>query len=219
VPWSSTSAGNGNKANNPTITQLTGSGDVTLEPGVYFGGLRINSTSQTVRFKPGIYVFAGGDHNGNGGGFDYQSGNLCGVGAVGTCPVATGITFFNTDNPYANQSNNKPCQGINLVGSGLLRFAAPTVKHTTALTGYLNMLIWQDDDCAEQFKFAGSGSGPWSATGLMYLPAAHMQVTGGGDFGAVQVIVDTFNQGGGQEIEIEFTRYVDTDASRYKLVE
>jgi Flp pilus assembly protein TadG len=219
VPWSTTSAGSGNKANNPTITQLTGAGEVTLEPGTYFGGIRINSDSQTVRFKPGIYVIAGSDHNGNGGGFDYQSGKLCGVGPVGTCPVATGVTFFNTDNPYANQAGNRPCNSINLVGNGLLKFAAPTVKHTTPLTGYLNMLIWQDDDCTAQFKFAGTGSGPWTATGLMYLPKAHMQVTGGGDFGAVQIIVDTFNQGGGQEIEIEFTRYIDTDASRYKLVE
>jgi hypothetical protein len=106
-----------------------------------------------------------------------------------------------------------------MVGSGLLKFAAPTVRHTTALTGYLNMLIWQDDDCAAQFKFAGSGSGPWSTTGLMYLPKAAMQVTGGGNFGSVQIIVDTFNQGGSQNIDIQFTRFIDTDISKYKLVE
>ena len=220
VPWSSTSAGQGNKANNPTITQLQGSGEVTLEPGVYFGGLRISSTSLYVRFKPGIYVFAGSDHNGNGGGFNYQSGNLCGEGAAGTCPVATGVTFFNTSNPYAAQSGNRPCSGLSITGSGLLKFAAPTVRHTTPLTGYKNMLFWQNDSCSEEFKFAGSSSGQeWTATGLMYLPEAHMQVTGGGNFGSVQIITKTFNQGGSQSININFTRYVDTDSQQWKLVE
>ncbi len=215
------SANQRSAATNPTITSLTGAGDVTLQPGTYYGGLKINSTSQTVHFQPGIYVFAGADHNGNGGGFSYQSGNICGPAtASDNCPTATGVTIFNTSDPYANKSTEQACQGMSITGSGVLKLAAPTVSHSTSLTGYLNMLFWQDDSCSQQFKFAGSSSGSaWTTTGIMYFPNANMQVTGGGNFGSVQIITKTFSQGGSQDIQIKFTRYIDTDTQGYKLVE
>ena len=53
----------------------------------------------------------------------------------------------------------------------------------------------------------------------MYLPQGGMQVTGGGNFGSVQVIVKTFSQGGGQSITINFSRYVNTDTQQWKLRE
>ncbi len=225
VPISTTACGNHSipcnsnqlsTAASPKVTHLTGSGDVTLEPGTYYGGLDINSTSQTVHFKPGIYVFAGTQQNGNGGGLSYQSGNLCGVGAAGTCTVATGVTFFNTQ----NVAGGLPCGSMKLTGSGYFKFNAPTVPHSAVLTGYYEMLIWQDDSCTAQFTFAGSGNGgAWTETGMMYLPQADMKVTGGGNFGAVQIITRTFSQSGGQSITIDFTRYVDTDDRTYKLVE
>jgi len=53
----------------------------------------------------------------------------------------------------------------------------------------------------------------------MYLPQANMQVTGGGNFGSVQIITKTFRQGGSQAITINFSRYIDTDTQEWKLVE
>ena len=115
---------------------------------------------------------------------------------------------------------------MDITGSGLLRLAAPTVCRTDSgispvtLAGYKNMLFWQDDSCSQQFRFAGSSSGTsWTATGLMYLPQANMQITGGGNFGSVQIITKTFSQGGSQMIRIDFSRYVNTDTQEWKLVE
>ena len=82
------------------------------------------------------------------------------------------------------------------------------------------VLIWQDDACTAEFTFAGSGNGgDWTETGMMYLPDANMKVTGGGNFGSIQIITKTFKQSGSQAIVINFTRYVDTDTNYYKLVE
>ena len=239
VPISPTACGNAavpcstNKlatASSPNSTHLAGAGDVTLYPGVYYGGLDINSTSQTVHFRPGIYILAGTQKNGNGGGLNYQSGNMCGpLGASdppGSCPVAKDVTFFNTSN------GSLPCNSYKLTGSGKFKFNGPdeghaesagsgdTLRPSSSLTGYLNMLIWQDDACTAEFTFAGSGNGgDWTETGMMYLPDANMKVTGGGNFGSIQIITKTFKQSGSQAIVINFTRYVDTDTNYYKLVE
>ena len=217
-------------ASNTKLTQISGSGETILHPGTYYGGIKVSSTSGTIRFSPGIYVFAGSDHNENAGGFTYTSGNICGLRQPSDpptyCPVATGITFFNTADPYSGNANDRPCGAYDLTGSGLLKLAAPTVRRSASgispltLAGYKNMLIWQDDSCTKDFKFAGSSSGSsWTATGLMYLPQARMNVTGGGNFGSVQLIVKSFSQGGSQAITINFTRYVDTDTQQWKLVE
>jgi Flp pilus assembly protein TadG len=214
--------------NNSRLTQITGNGETILRPGTYYGGIKIASTSGTIRFSPGIYVLAGSDHNENAGGFKYTSGNICGLrqpsDPVTFCPVATSVTIFNTSNPYAGNAGDRPCNSLDMTGSGLLKLAAPTVRRSasivTTFAGYKNMLIWQDDTCNQPFKFAGSSSGSsWTATGLMYLPQGSMQVTGGGNFGSVQIITKTFSQGGSQVITINFSRYVDTDTQQWKLVE
>jgi hypothetical protein len=51
------------------------------------------------------------------------------------------------------------------------------------------------------------------------MPKAAMQVTGGGNFGSVQIIVDTFNLGGGQAATINYHDFVNTDRAFVKLVE
>jgi Flp pilus assembly protein TadG len=216
--------------NNSKLTQITGNGETYLLPGTYYGGIKIASSSGTIRFSPGIYVLAGSDHNNNAGGFTYTSGNICGLRTVAdppdACPVATGVTIFNTGNPYAGNASDRLCASMNITGSGLLRIAAPTVRRTDSgispvtLAGYKNMLFWQDDTCSQQFRFAGSSSGStWTATGLMYLPQANMQITGGGNFGSVQIITKTFSQGGSQSININFSRYINTDTQEWKLIE
>jgi Flp pilus assembly protein TadG len=216
--------------NNPKLFQPNCSGgEVILTPGSYYGGIKLSASSCVFRFMPGIYVLAGSDHNSNAGGFSYTSGNICGLRTVADpptyCPVAVDVTIFNTGNPWINNSN-KDCSSMDITGSGVLKLAAPTVRHSASgvspltLAGYKNMLFWQDDSCTTPFRFAGSSSGQaWTQSGLMYFPQAGMQVTGGGSFGSVQVIAKTFNQGGGQTITINFSRYVNTDTQQWKLTE
>lgn len=216
--------------NNPRLYQPNcNTGEVILTPGTYYGGIKLSSSSCVFRFMPGIYVLAGSDHNSNAGGFTYTSGSICGLRTAADlpsyCPVAPDVTIFNTRNPWVS-NNNQDCASMDITGNGVLKLQAPTVRHSASgvspLTqaGYKNMLFWQDDSCTAQFRFAGSSSGQdWTESGLIYLPQAGMQVTGGGNFGSVQIITKTFNQGGGQTININFSRYVNTDTQQWKLTE
>lgn len=224
VPASATSKGS---VNNP---QTTNGADCTtsgysdglchFQPGTYYGGLSISAASKDYKFDSGIYVLAGGGSN---GGFSYQSGNISG----------TGVTFYNTDDRSANQANARACGVMSITGSGIVNFTAPTSgpSGTAPYTdGWKNMLFWQSPNCATSdgtytannpaFRFAGSSTGgAWSTTGIMYAPKAEMQVTGGGSFGSVQIIVDTFNLGGGNAAAINYTNYINTGRSYVKLVE
>jgi len=158
-----------------------------------------------------------------------MAGGGFGCCATSTSISGTGVTMFNTDFPSASKSQDRPCGHLSMTGGTSVNFSAPTVAHSSVLTGYKNMLWWQSETCLNSsygsasnpdFTFAGSSSGSsWTSTGIMYLPKAALRVTGGGNFGSVQIIVGTFSQGGSQDITINFTRFIDTDTPRYLLVE
>ena len=173
----------------------------TLRPGVYWGGLKItgNGGNANVVFQPGTYIFAGGGVTQ--GGFTYSgSANLSG----------SGVTFFNTDDQLASSSANWPCGGYSLTGNGVLNFTAPTSGT------WKNMLFWQGDSCWETFKYAG---GNWTTAGVIYLPKAQLSVTGGGNLGAIQIIVDTFSYSGSAPVTINYTDYVQATPPRLALIE
>jgi hypothetical protein len=115
-----------------------------------------------------------------------------------------------------------------MTGAGSMNFTAPTVSHTTVLTGYKNMLYWQSETCKNsaygnasnpRFDWQGTSNGAATATGLIYMPYAQLNVQGGGNFGNVQIIVGSFVQGGSQAITIRYNRFIDTDTQKYGLVE
>ncbi|HZY32032.1 MAG TPA: pilus assembly protein TadG-related protein [Candidatus Methylomirabilis sp.] len=185
-------------ASNPKLTHITSA--TVLQPGTYYGGLKISGTGGgTVKFKPGLYVFAGGGSST--GGFDY----------TGTASLSgTGVTFFNTDYAAAPKAADRPCGDFSLQGSGSLSFTAPTSGT------YKDMLFWQSDSCTQAFKYAGSS---WTIAGVIYLPNAQLNVSGGGKLGATQVIVDTFSYSGSNAITIDYTNYVPTILPVIALVE
>jgi hypothetical protein len=91
------------------------SGNVTLNPGVYCGGILVSSTAN-VTFSPGTYILKGGGLHASG------SAHLSG----------TGVTFYNTGNstyPYSN---------IDMQGNVVSSLSAPT---SGAMGG---MLFFQD---------------------------------------------------------------------------
>ncbi len=168
---------------------------------MYWGGLTIGGTGNNanVTFLPGTYIFAGGGTNS--GGFVYSgSANLSG----------SGVTFFNTDDQSANSQAKRPCGGYSLTGSGVLNFTAPTSG------AWKNMLFWQADSCTETFKYAGGNN---TTAGVIYLPTAQLSITGGGNLGAIQVIVDTFSYSGSAPLTIDYTNYVQVVPPRLALVE
>ncbi len=188
---------------NPSPKHITAStSTLTLHPGVYWGGINISGTGGTgdITFLPGTYVFAGGGTNS--GGFNYTgSATLTG----------SGVTFFNTDDdPEANASSKRPCGAYSLTGSGKLNFTAPTSGV------WKNMLFWQDDTCYQAFTYQGSS---WVTAGVIYLPKAQLVLAGGGNLGAMQIIVDTFKYSGNNPLSINYTAYVQIIPPKVMLVE
>jgi Flp pilus assembly protein TadG len=231
VPRSICSAGSATNINMTSINNvadpaLCRAGDkLILYPGTYYGGITLQEGSvKTVEFKAGLYVLAGGA-SGSKGGF-----NCCPTAVSSITTVShnglTGVTIFNTDYPAAQNQNDRLCGQMKLTGASSVNLSAPTVPHTTILSGYKNMLFWQSETCSNygseppSFDFAGGTSGgTWTTTGIIYLPLGRLNVSGGGDFGSVQIIVNRFTFSGSTPINIQFTRFIDTDTIQYKLVE
>lgn len=185
---------------NPTVLHVTASAkNQTLHPGVYWGGININGTGGGgVMFLPGTYIFAGG---GSSGGFNYSS----------TTPLSgNGVTFFNTGDPSATSPSNQPCGPFSLTGAGVLNFTAPTSGI------WKNMLFWQDNSCTATFQYGGGNN---TTAGVIYAPTAQLSVSGGGNLGAVQIIVDTFTYSGSAPVTINYTDYVQIVPPMVVLVE
>ena len=78
------------------------------------------------------------------------------------------------------------------------------------------MLFWQDDACTVAMKMAGNG---YTTAGVIYLPKAQLNVSGGGSLGALQVIVDSFQYTGSSAVTINYANYVPITPPTISLVE
>ena len=175
----------------PRVRNISGSGNVTLHPGTYYGGLKI-SASGTVFFEPGMYIFAGG-------GLDYSSSATI---------IGSNVTLFNTSDRFAARKGAGDCGGFSLAGSGELKLSAPTSGT------YKDMLFWQDDACTVAMTHAGK---KYTTAGVIYLPKAQLTVSGGGYLGALQIVVDSFQYTGSTTVTVDSGNYV--DAGPISLVE
>jgi len=186
-------------ANNPRLTHITANAPVTLHPGTYYGGLKFTGAG-SITLEPGLYVIAGG-------GLDYSATSSI---------TGNGVTIFNTyDSAKAGQGPTSPsgsgaCDSIALQGNGVLSLSAPTSGT------YKDMLFWQDAACTNQFKYAGSS---YTTTGIIYLPKAQLNISGGGNLGSMQIIVDSFSYSGSAAVTINYGGYVQIAAPRVALVE
>jgi Flp pilus assembly protein TadG len=186
-------------ASNPQQTHIAGNGPVTLCPGTYYGGIKIDG-SGAVTLLPGLYVIAGG-------GLSYSATSSI---------TGNGLTIFNTyDSAKAGQGPTNPngngaCDSIAIQGSGTLTLTAPTSGT------YKDMLFWQDPACTNQFKYAGSS---YTTSGIIYLPTAQLSVTGGGSLGALQIIVDSFSLSGSAPVTINYGNYLQIAQPRITLME
>ena len=140
---------------------LAGSGDVTLYPGTYCGGINISGSGpssgspRTITFQPGEYIIAGG-------------GFL--VGGSDIILNGDGVVFYNTDN------NPDPCGQIDFSGSN------NTVNFSAPLTGaYAGVLFFQDPspstDCSG-VKFMVAGTTTANMDGVLYFPNHLVQYSG-----------------------------------------
>lgn len=165
-----------------------------LQPGVYYGGWRINGRNVTLHLAPGVYIIAGGGIN------------LGSTGEITSVESATGVPapvlIFGTDNPLhaCPGAGGQKCQDkINFTAGSELSLRAID-------TGpYKGILIWQDGDGSAATASTGqdvvlTGQGALTLSGTIYAPRGVVTLTGGSSgtgYAAVQVISWNWKVSGG----------------------
>ena len=193
-----TSPDSGGTVFDPKTLNVNNVTPVTLHPGVYWGGLQL--VGDQVTLLPGTYIMAGG-------GFVVSS-----AGSI----VGEEVFIYNTFDPEnLNPKFDGQCGAIDLRGSAGFTFSAPTSG------AYKDVLFWQDEACTNTVRVQGSGEGGGGGSGIFYAPSAQVELVGGGDLGALQIIADTLTIGGGGVINVEYYPYVDIPVPGHapKLVE
>jgi Putative Flp pilus-assembly TadE/G-like len=138
-----------------TNYSYTGSGPVSLTPGVYCGGMQFAGSGR-VTFAAGTYIINGTD--GNGKSFDY--------GGSGSLDGSAGVTFFVTG------KNGYTAGPVAVAGSGDT-LAAP------ASGSLMGLLFYQDPSVT--YAGANSYSGSGNVTGSMYFPTTTLNYSGSGN--------------------------------------
>lgn len=153
--------------------QLPNGSVVTLEPGIYYGGIQINGNTSIVTLNPGIYVLRGGP-----GAVDYgftvnNSAQVRMAGPTG------GVLLFNTYSNYPGAPGGSPdCGAVDLNSGGQITLRPQTVGT------YAGATIYQDRACTTTMQFRGGGN--WTLNGTVYLPSATFSL--GGTSGVAQNI-------------------------------
>jgi Tfp pilus assembly protein PilX len=163
-------------ASQASPSTMTISGNKTLNPGIYYGGLTIKSGTATM--NPGVYVMAGG-------GFTMQSGSNA---------VGSGVMIYNTNNPG-------PKTGAGLIASVAFSTGSGTVNLSAPSTGtYQGLLIFQDRDSTTQPAVTVQGGFSGTIDGVIYAIKAPMQMQGGCVL-KTELVVGTLTMGGNAEIQ------------------
>ncbi len=180
------------------------SGTRTLNPGTYYGGWQITSSSTSITLNAGIYILAGG-------GFTQTGGS--------TVAAASGrVLIFSTDAPTCGQAGAPPeaCQDIiDFRGSTALNLRGldkdtPCPPYGTTGCPYGGMLFWQDAKASgtgSEKDIDLEGNGSLYLEGTIYSAGGDVLITGNGqttgcattgptNCAAVQVISNTWDIGG-----------------------
>jgi hypothetical protein len=162
------------------------SGHVTVQPGVYYGGWKIDNGS-TLELAPGIYYIAGG-------GIDLTTGGaLTSVSSVSGTPDPAPILIFSSDNPV-NPTGAAGQQGV-------IKFRGGEVHLRGMASGaWKGILIWQDGHGTNPTaQVEITGTAVLNIAGTIYAPKAEVKVAGSGSavgYAAIQIIADKFDVGG-----------------------
>jgi Tfp pilus assembly protein PilX len=159
-------------------------GNVTLQPGIYYGGLSITGTAT---LSSGMYIIAGG-------GFTFATGNT----AV-TSTGAGGVTIYNTQDPNPQTSSTASQYGAFSFGTG--NATASLVASTSG--PYQGIALFQDRNNTIALDLQGGNSGSYSIDGAVYAPnaAATLQGHTNGTINA-SFIVQAIEMIGGSNITV-----------------
>ena len=184
-----------------TSKQTYNGADVTLDPGIYQGGIQLKNSVKAF-LRPGIYVMQGG-------GFDIGAQNAVYSVASGVssttdanwatdCPEAScGVLLYNT-----GTASGSGAMGQVTVGAGATLKLRP-YNHSYDGTGlnfpdYDNLLLWQSVTPTVSSSYAQpqvnlSGGGTVDISGTVYAPGALVYMTGGSG-----------GSGGGTDLTLQF---------------
>ena len=178
---------------------------VTLEPGVYWGGWRVDNNLK-IQLKPGVYYIAGG-------GITLQAGgSIESVGGEGGTEPR--VMIFNSDNPNANcPTDNQRCQGTidftantTFVVQGLSEAACAPLGFPKC--PYKGLLLWQDGNGSDPDAVVTlGGQTSLDISGTIYAPKAEVRLTGGSSgtgVASVQIISWRWDIGGGARLYMPY---------------
>ena len=157
-----------------TENNLTVKDNVTLNPGVYCGGIRVNAGA-SVSLNPGIYYMDQGDLWVN------SNASISGTNVTIVFTSSTGKNFATA----------------RINGSASVSLTAPTSGPTAGIVLFGDRRITD-----EEFRFEGGSSQTFG--GAVYLPTAAVQYSGGADIstGCTQVIARTIKFTGNSNLTI-----------------
>ncbi|MCZ6453345.1 MAG: hypothetical protein O6909_03795, partial [Alphaproteobacteria bacterium] len=143
-------------------TNLGGGADYVLSPGVFCTNPNITTTG-TVTFLPGLYVF---------------DGAALKIGANSTVEGA-GISYYFTADSGVND-------GMDIAGGATVTLSAPT---TGPLPG---ILLYQDRNTTADITHKFAGGATMQLDGIIYTPTTDVEFTGGtsSDSSSVVIIAD-----------------------------
>ena len=171
-----------------------GSGPVTLQPGVFYGGWKVANRTDLI-LTPGLYIMAGG-------GITIQgAGEITDVAAAGGTPAP--VMIFNTDSPTCGSGG--PCQEE-------INFSAQsTVLLRPIADGpYKGIVIWNDGTVGTPGATVTlRGGTQLDVGGTIYSPKSLVTIDGGAtvagvDRAAVQVIAWQFDVGGSSGLDMPY---------------
>jgi Flp pilus assembly protein TadG len=194
--------GTSGTATTPKTCKLNGT--QTLNPGTYYGGWQITSSSTSITLNPGIYILAGGGLTQTGG---------------STVAAASGrVLIYGTDAPVCGAAGAPPesCQGIiDFRGSTSLNLRGlakdqPCLPYGSVGCPYGGLLFWQDAKASGTSVDKSvdlEGSGTLYLEGTIYTAGGDVLITGNSlstgcaptgptNCAAVQIVSDTWNVGG-----------------------
>jgi hypothetical protein len=141
--------------------KVTGSGDVTINPGVYCGGISM-SGSGTLYLNKGTYILNKGDFSMTG------SGRI----RCGNCTSPTdGVTIILT-------ATSGQVGSVSIAGSGDVELSAPSDEGNP----YQGIVFFQDPKATAGNDAKFNGGSAMKISGGIYLPKADISYTGSNSF-------------------------------------
>jgi hypothetical protein len=164
---------------------------ITLNPGVYIGGISVSGKGNVV-LNPGIYYMQGG--------FSFT-----GQGSI----TGNGVMIYN--DPQSNSDN------INLSGQGAITMSPPTSGPYQGISLFQK----REGSVQPTVSVTGNGTAPLSISGTFYVPSANLNVTGNGTQDTIgsQYISDTLTLGGNGTFKVDWNPTVVPGIRQVWLVE